>query len=147
MLRRERLALYGLLGLSLLLHAVALSGGTASAAFASVRTWIQDLGPAERLTLVAAPAEDGTAVVVRVGRYGPFLQRDEATAPVPEGTCPDELTVAAATEMLAAGERAEQPIGSHPETGEPMLEKVVRRHDTYHRPGHKRAAELILVPH
>jgi Skp family chaperone for outer membrane proteins len=85
MLRRERLALYGLLGLSLLLHAVALSGGTASAAFASVRSWIQDLGPAERLTLVATPAaegaEDGTPAddVVLMNRGGRLAWDDDRT--------------------------------------------------------------------
>lgn len=55
--RRERIVLHALLGLSLLLHAVALSGGSPAAAFASVRAWVQDLGPAERLTLVPTAPE------------------------------------------------------------------------------------------
>jgi predicted AlkP superfamily phosphohydrolase/phosphomutase len=33
-----------------------------------------------------------------------------------------------------------------PETGEPMLEKVIKREDIYHGPGLERAADLILVP-
>ena len=33
-----------------------------------------------------------------------------------------------------------------PETGEPMLEKVVKREDVYRGPGLERAADLILVP-
>ena len=32
------------------------------------------------------------AVVVRVGRYGPYVQRGESTAPIPDETCPDEMT-------------------------------------------------------
>jgi len=56
--RRERVVLHALLGLSLLLHAVALSGGSPAAAVASVRTWLQDLGPAERLTLVPTAEEE-----------------------------------------------------------------------------------------
>ncbi len=62
MSRRERLVLHSLLGLSLLLHAVVLAGGTPAAAMAAVRAVLQDLGPAERVTLVptaAADADDG----------------------------------------------------------------------------------------
>ncbi len=33
-----------------------------------------------------------------------------------------------------------------PETGEPMLEEVLRREEIYHGPGLERAADLILVP-
>jgi predicted AlkP superfamily phosphohydrolase/phosphomutase len=33
-----------------------------------------------------------------------------------------------------------------PETGEPMLERVIRREEIYHGPGLERAADLILVP-
>ncbi len=35
---------------------------------------------------------DGSGVVVRVGRYGPYLQRGEERASVPEDLAPDELT-------------------------------------------------------
>ena len=35
---------------------------------------------------------DGREIVVRVGRYGPYLSRGEATAPVPDDVAPDELT-------------------------------------------------------
>jgi DNA topoisomerase I len=53
-----------------------------------------------------------TGVVVRVGRYGPYLQRgdDEASerASVPEDLAPDELTPAKVEELLSApsGDRA-----------------------------------------
>jgi DNA topoisomerase I len=51
-------------------------------------------------------------VVVRVGRYGPYLQRDSATgeerASIPEDLPPDELTPEKVEELLAApsGDRA-----------------------------------------
>jgi len=60
MSRRERLVLHALLGLSLLLHAVVLAGGSPAAALAHARTWLQDLGPAERVVLVPT-AESGEA--------------------------------------------------------------------------------------
>lgn len=71
MSRRTSRSIVALLALSLLLHAVTLLGGVGSTAYATVAAWIQDLGPAERLTLVSPAAEDGTAadpVVVRNAR-------------------------------------------------------------------------------
>ena len=55
--------------------------------------------------------------IVRVGRYGPYLKRGDSTAPIPDQTCPDELTIPIATEMLAAKDRANEPLGEDPETG------------------------------
>ena len=46
--------------------------------------------------------------VVRVGRYGPYLQRDEERASIPEDLAPDELTPEKVEELLSApsGDRA-----------------------------------------
>jgi DNA topoisomerase-1 len=41
-------------------------------------------------------------VVVRVGRYGPYLQRGEERASIPEDLAPDELTPDKVSELLAA---------------------------------------------
>ncbi len=68
--------------------------------------------------------EDGTAVVARVGRYGPYIERvDEAIEPnkrdrasIPEDLPPDELDVAKALELLAAP-KDDRVVGTHPETG------------------------------
>jgi DNA topoisomerase I len=58
----------------------------------------------------------GNDIVLRVGRYGPYVQRGEERASVPEDLAPDELTPEKAEELLAApsGDRA---LGVHPETG------------------------------
>jgi DNA topoisomerase-1 len=45
---------------------------------------------------------DGKEIVIRVGRYGPYLQRDEDRASIPEDLPPDELTMEKALELLAA---------------------------------------------
>jgi DNA topoisomerase I len=45
---------------------------------------------------------DGAAVVVRPGRYGPYVKRGEDTAGVPENLPPDELSLERALELLAA---------------------------------------------
>ena len=45
--------------------------------------------------------ELGNGIVLRVGRYGPYLERDGQRANVPEDIVPDELTVEKAEELLA----------------------------------------------
>ncbi|MBW3668706.1 MAG: type I DNA topoisomerase, partial [Actinobacteria bacterium] len=68
---------------------------------------------------------DGVDVVVRVGRYGPYVQRGEERASVPEELPPDELTVERALELLAApsGDRV---LGEDPATGLPVIAKAGR---------------------
>ena len=63
---------------------------------------------------------DGEAIVVRVGRYGPYLQRGEDRASIPEDLPPDEMTVERAEELLAApsGDRA---LGIDPDSNLPVL--------------------------
>jgi DNA topoisomerase-1 len=43
----------------------------------------------------------GSDIVIRVGRYGPYLQRGDERASIPEDLAPDELTLGAAEELLA----------------------------------------------
>jgi DNA topoisomerase I len=69
--------------------------------------------------------EEDREVVVRVGRYGPYVQRGEETAAIPEDLAPDELTVDRAVELLAtpSGDRV---LGHDPETGLPVLARAGR---------------------
>ena len=71
------------------------------------------------------PGSDGVDIVIRVGRYGPYLQRGEDRASVPEDLAPDELTVERAEELLAApsGDRV---LGDDPDTGLPVLARAGR---------------------
>jgi DNA topoisomerase-1 len=63
----------------------------------------------------------GSDVVVRVGRYGPYLERGEQRASVPDDTAPDELTVERAEELLARPAGGERALGTHPETGRELV--------------------------
>jgi DNA topoisomerase-1 len=65
---------------------------------------------------------EGRAIVARVGRYGPYVQRDEDTAAIPDDLAPDELTAARAVELLATPNGG-TVLGIDPETG---LEVLVR---------------------
>ncbi len=64
----------------------------------------------------------GTDIVVRVGRYGPYLERDGQRVNVPEGTAPDELTPEYAKELLdrPSGDKI---LGTDPETGKTIVAK------------------------
>ena len=84
---------------------------------------VSEVDPREVCTIPLGVDSEGRTIAARVGRYGPYLQRGESTAPIPPGTCPDELTVERATQMLLEGERAEEPIGTHPESGQPIYVK------------------------
>jgi len=67
----------------------------------------------------------GTDIVVRVGRYGPYLERDGERVNVPEGTAPDELTPERAAELFAqpSGDVA---LGTDPATGHQIVAKSGR---------------------
>ena len=58
----------------------------------------------------------GTDIVVRVGKYGPYLERGTDRQTLPPDIAPDELTPARAEEILAQGNQ-EHELGSDPETG------------------------------
>ncbi|MFV0306770.1 MAG: type I DNA topoisomerase [Desertimonas sp.] len=54
--------------------------------------------------------DEGREIVVKPGRYGPYVKRGDDTAGVPEDLAPDELTLAKAIELLAAP-KSDEPIG------------------------------------
>jgi DNA topoisomerase I len=68
----------------------------------------------------------GEGIVLRVGRYGPYVERDvgEETqrANVPETMAPDELTVAVAEELLAKP-TGDRELGTDPASGHRIIAK------------------------
>jgi DNA topoisomerase-1 len=68
---------------------------------------------------------NGEPIVVRNGRYGPYLRRGEDTASLPEDLPLDELTIDKAIEILSAP-KGTDPIGTDPETGLPVYAKQGR---------------------
>jgi DNA topoisomerase-1 len=72
----------------------------------------------------------GREVVVRVGRYGPYVQvgpdgEDQERASLPEDLAPDELTVDRALE-LAAAPSGDRVLGTDPTTGYDVLARAGR---------------------
>ena len=94
--------------------------------------------------------EAGRDVLVRVGRYGPYLQRsvpdapegeEGDRAPVPDGVAPDELTPEKVAELFVGGTGGERKLGEHPETGEPVVLKS-GRYGPYVSTGEKNSSLL-----
>ncbi|HKY61321.1 MAG TPA: type I DNA topoisomerase [Gemmatimonadota bacterium] len=78
-------------------------------------------------TIPIGTPEGEEPVVVRVGRYGPYLQQGkDRRASLPEDLPPDELSLERAVELLRQGARAEEPLGHHPQTGQPVYLKTGR---------------------
>ena len=85
----------------------------------------ENLGDIDARGVNSIPLFDG--VVVRVGRYGPYLLRDEDgdRASLPDDVVPDELTPERVEELLNAPQ-GDRELGTHPESGEPVVVKAGR---------------------
>ena len=86
---------------------------------------LDEIDPVEVNSIPIGKDSDGNDVIVRVGRYGPYLQRGEDKASVPEDLPPDELTIAKAEEILSAPSQ-DRELGPDPETGETIFLKAGR---------------------
>ncbi len=69
--------------------------------------------------------DQGRDIVVRVGRYGAYLQRGEDNASVPDDIAPDEMTLEKAIELLSAP-NGDRELGTDPETGLPVIVRTGR---------------------
>jgi DNA topoisomerase I len=85
---------------------------------------VSDLSDIDARAVSSFPL-DGTDIVVRVGRYGPYLERDGQRANVPPDTAPDELTPEFATELLSRP-TGDKILGSDPSTGRTIVAKAGR---------------------
>jgi len=65
-------------------------------------------------------------IILRVGKYGPFLEQGERKASLPDGMAPDEVTIERCIELLDAGMVDDEPLGICPETNKPVYLKVGR---------------------
>jgi len=89
-----------------------------------LKSLVGDISDIDARDVSSFPLADSD-IVVRVGRYGPYLERDGQRVNVPEDIAPDELTVEKAEELL------NQPsddvvLGADPGTGLTVLAKAGR---------------------
>jgi DNA topoisomerase-1 len=89
-----------------------------------LKALVSDIGDIDPRDVSSFPL-DGTDIIVRVGRYGPYLERDGQRANVPEDLAPDELTQEKAEELLSEPS-GDKPLGSDPESGHQLVAKAGR---------------------
>jgi DNA topoisomerase-1 len=70
--------------------------------------------------------EIGDGIALRIGRYGPYLERGEDRVSVPDDIAPDELTVEKAQELLERAGGEERPLGVNAETGRRVVLRAGR---------------------
>ena len=92
---------------------------------ADVATHLGEIDARAVNSIPLGPDSEGRQIVVRVGRYGPYLQRGDERASVPDDVPPDELTVARAEELLVAPS-GDRELGNDPGTGLPVLARSGR---------------------
>ena len=102
--------------------------GTGNEEGEGLRDLVANLGDIDAREVNSIPIGEG--IVLRVGRYGPYLE-DSAAEPaedgttrrtsVPEELAPDELTVAKARELLETQPEGDQVLGTDPVTGTPIV--------------------------
>ncbi|MGH8823644.1 MAG: type I DNA topoisomerase, partial [Jiangellaceae bacterium] len=85
---------------------------------------VDNLGEIDARGISSFPLVDG--LVVRVGRYGPYVEDGEGNrGSIPEDLPPDELTHDRARELLAAG-NGDRELGVNPSTGRVVVAKAGR---------------------
>jgi len=85
---------------------------------------VSDLGDIDARDVSSFPLA-GTDIVIRVGRYGPYLERDGERVNVPEGTAPDELTPEFAAELFERPS-GDKILGSDPASGLTIVARAGR---------------------
>ena len=85
---------------------------------------VSDIGDIDARDVSSFPLADSD-IVVRVGRYGPYLERDGQRVNVPEDMAPDELTVARAEELFNQP-NGDVVLGADPSTGHVLVAKAGR---------------------
>jgi DNA topoisomerase I len=87
---------------------------------------LTDIDPAALNRGIAVGADPGgNDIVVKIGRYGPYIRRGEDTAPVPDKVAPDELTAELALKQLEMP-KGGRDLGVDPETGLHVFAKTGR---------------------
>lgn len=86
-----------------------------------LKEMVTDLGEIDAKEISSFPIR-GSDIVLRVGRYGPYLDRDGARVNVPEDMTPDELTADKAEELFSRP-TGDRELGHDPVTGNMIVAK------------------------
>jgi DNA topoisomerase-1 len=104
-------------------------GATPSLAELGLKELVEErtgaIDAAEINTISLGADDDGNEIVVKPGRYGPYVKRGDDTASVPDDLAPDELTVEKVLQLLAAP-KGDRVVGVDPSSGLTVYAKAGR---------------------
>jgi DNA topoisomerase I len=89
-----------------------------------LKSLVGDIGDIDAREVSSFPLPDSD-IVVRVGRYGPYLERDGQRVNVPDDIAPDELTAEKAEELLSQP-NGDVLLGTDPDSGREVVAKAGR---------------------
>jgi DNA topoisomerase-1 len=104
--------------------------GVPAAVVLGLKPLVDDLGDIDARDINSIPLGEG--IVLRVGRYGPYLEvpgedgEPPQRASVPDDVAPDELTVAKARELLETQGDGDRVLGTDPDSGREIVVKSGR---------------------
>ncbi|MGQ0848652.1 MAG: type I DNA topoisomerase [Actinomycetota bacterium] len=81
---------------------------------------------ARQINSILLGEHEGAPVTVRVGKFGPYIQRDEQRASIPDDLAPDELTLEKAIALLDEQPAGDKILGTDPESGLVVLGRTGR---------------------
>ncbi len=89
-----------------------------------LKSLVGDIGDIDAREVSSFPLA-GSDIVVRVGRYGPYLERDGQRVNVPDDIAPDELTTERAEELFNQP-NGDVSLGTDPDSGREVVAKAGR---------------------
>jgi DNA topoisomerase-1 len=98
--------------------------GTGDSADPGLKALVSDISDIDAREVSSFPLA-GSDIVVRVGRYGPYLERDSQRVNVPDDIAPDELTIEKAEELLSQPNE-DVLLGTDPDSGREVVAKAGR---------------------
>ncbi|HEY1624068.1 MAG TPA: type I DNA topoisomerase [Streptosporangiaceae bacterium] len=90
-----------------------------------LKALVTDIDDIDPRVVNSFPLQGSDDIVVRVGRYGPYLERGEEKVNVPEDLAPDELTTEKAEELFSQPSGDFQ-LGTDPASGHEIVAKSGR---------------------
>jgi DNA topoisomerase-1 len=98
--------------------------GNGDSADPGLKSLVSDISDIDAREVSSFPLA-GSDIVVRVGRYGPYLEREGQRVNVPDDIAPDELTIEKAEELFSQPNE-DVPLGTDPDSGLAVIAKAGR---------------------
>ncbi len=84
---------------------------------AQVSSRLGEIDPRAVNSIPVGVDEDGVELVARVGRFGPYVERGDERASIPDDLAPDEITVEKALELIELQNAGDKILGTDPDSG------------------------------